>query len=146
MTSEYALLAAVTLGATAIAWAAAFYLKRVDRANALVGLRNGVLMAIAIGAGTAALAWLVLQGAPFREQAALSVGLLFGLGFLWLGLTVMPIGFIYRGGRDWARYGTWAAVVIVVISLGLGWTAFLAYQNEVAPPRATPPTSPAASP
>jgi hypothetical protein len=54
----------------------------------------------------------------------------------------MPIGFIARGGRDWARYGTWGAVVIVVISLGLGWTAFLAYQNEIAPPRETPAASP----
>jgi hypothetical protein len=146
MSFDYVLLAAVTLGATTISWAIALYMKRIDRSSALAGIRNGVLMALAIAVGTGALAWLVLQGAPFREQAALSVGLLFGLGFLWLGLTLMPIGFIARGGRDWARVGTWAAVVTIVISLGLGWTAFLAYQNEVAPPRATPAASPAATP
>ena len=146
MSFDYVFLALATIGTTAIAWAIALYLKRVDRASAIAGIRNGLLIALAIALGTAALAWLILQGAQFREQASISVGLLFGLGFLWIGLTLMPIGFIARGGRDWARYGTWAAVVTVVISLGLGWTAYLSYQNEIAPPRPTPAVSPAKTP
>lgn len=134
VTLEIAL--AVAAGA---AWAAAILARRVDRGNALAGLRNGLVVAIAIGVVVGALATLLI-GLRSPLSYGLVVGLAFGGGYFLAGATLMPLGFLARGGADWARYGAWAAVVVVTFSLGMGYVAYNAFKDASTSPTQTLPT------
>ena len=135
---------AAGLVVTAVLWIAALALRRVHARVVIVGLRNGLIIALVLGTVVAGLTVILLSAQPGVAdvgQIAISVGLTVAAGFLWLGATIMPIGFIARGGRDWARVGTWVAVVVLISSFGLGWTAYNSFQERSANsnvPSATP--------
>lgn len=114
----------------AVPWLTAIALRRVDRGIAAAGLRNGLIIAALLALGAGGTTFVLLADQSGAVGAAVTFGLTVALAFLWLGLTIMPIGFIARGGHDWARYGTWAAVAIIAVSLGLGWTTYTAFEDR----------------
>ena len=124
------LLVVIGLLATSFLWVTAVALHRFSWSAALAGVRNGLLISLILGGVAGLLIYAVVSSLSGAFWIAVSMGFVIGVGFLWLGLTLMPIGFLARGGRDWARYGTWAAVGVVVVSIGLGWTAYSAYLQE----------------
>jgi hypothetical protein len=133
MDSDRNLLVVIGLAVTAVIWVIALALRRVRAADLAVGARNGIVAAAILGIVVGALIVVVLPGLePGADLGpiAISVGLTVAAIFLWLGATVMPIGFIARGGRDWARVGTWAAVAILICSFGLGYTAYKSFQEQ----------------
>jgi hypothetical protein len=139
------LAAAATIGG--VAWILAIARGRVDRAEVARGFTHGAVIATILLAVTATLIAVFLSGREFLggvvgfgEALGLGVvvGAVLGVAYVVAGAVLMPIGLLVRKSRDWALYGTWAAVVIVIISLGLGWTAYTAYQDDSAPPGPTP--------
>jgi hypothetical protein len=138
--------------ATAALWIVALVSGRVRRSDVVAGLRNGAIVGASLGLAVAAFALLIFNGQSDALGLALNAGLTIGLGYFWLGAALMPIGFLARGGYDWARYGTWVAIVIIIFAAGLGYTAYRAFQEtpatqsspSPAPPSPAPP--PAATP
>jgi hypothetical protein len=137
---EYQALVAAGLAATVLLWLAAAARHRVAWLAVRDGLRNGVLVALVLGASVALLLTVMTAGRPLLFEGnvtlagALALGSLAGLslaiGFLWLGLALMPIGLILRAGDGWPRYGTWIAVPVIVASFGLALGAFNAARQE----------------
>jgi hypothetical protein len=132
MGTDRFLLLALAAVVTAVLWAAALLLRRVSRSDVLAGLRNGALVGGVLGLAVAGVALLIFNGQPDAPSLALTAGLTIGVGYFWLGAMLMPVGFIARGGYDWARYGTWVAIVIIVFAAGLGYTAYRAFQETPA--------------
>ena len=148
--SDNALLLGLAVVVTAILWIAAIVSGPPRRSDILAGLRNGVIVGLLLGLATAGVALLVLNSQPDAPALALRVGLTIGLGYLWLGAVLMPIGFLARGGYDWARYGTWAAIGIIIFAAGLGYTAYSSFQESPTTPQspttATPTPASASTP
>ena len=138
-----------------VAWVLAFRRGLVVRADVGRGLLHGLVVGAAMLAVVTLLSAVFFTGREFLGGVvdlgpAIGIGLFAGLvigGLYFLaGLALMPIGLLLRGTRDWALYGTWVAVVIVIVSVGLGFTAYSAFQADNAPPGPTPaPTRPPAS-
>ncbi len=135
-----------------VAWALAFLRGRVDASDVGRGLLHGLVFSAAVLLAIAALGTLFLNGRDFLGGTvgfgeALALGLLagavVGIGYFLAGAALMPVGLLYRKSRDWALYGTWVAVVIVIVSVGLGWTAYNAYVRQGIPPPTPLPTRPA---
>jgi len=127
---------------TIVLWTVVLVGRRASRSDILAGLRNGALVGALLGLAVAAVALLIFNGQPDALNVALTAGLTIGVGYFWLGATLMPIGFLAQGGYDWARYGTWVAIVIIIFASGLGYTAYRAFQET--PPGQT--SAPTASP
>ena len=137
------------------AWVLALSRGRVNRADVGRGLIHGLIVAAAMMAVVVVLSAVFFTGRDFLGGevdlgSAIGIGLTAGVVigglYFFAGAALMPIGFLFRGTRDWALYGTWVAVVIVIMSVGLGYTAYSAFQADNRPPGPTPaPTRPPAS-
>ena len=132
MEDRYLILGAA-LAATVVLWLIAAARGRVRPVEVLPGALNGLLIALALGGATALVTYMIVSGLSEAVLIAMPTGFVVGAVFLWIGLALMPIGLLFGGGRDWARYGTWVAVVILIVSLGLGWTAYTAFQESAEP-------------
>ena len=124
------LLALPVLAVMAAVWAAAYAKGRVDRRTVSRGLTSGMVFAAGLGAVAAAAALVFYRGDQPVLAVAAYAALVVAVPLLLLGLTVLPVGLLFGGGSDWARYGAWAAVVVIVVSLGLGYTAYRAFDND----------------
>jgi len=125
------LIAAIVV--TAILWAAAFVLGRVDIRETAHGFRNGALIAAAVFAITVAIVTFLYNGrAVFADtldlagafQLGLIVGAVVAIGYLWLGSILIAIGLIFRSKPQWSSLGAWAAVPVIVVSLGFGYVSY----------------------
>jgi hypothetical protein len=110
---------AVAVVATIVPWAAALALHRVDAGVTLRGLRNGLIVAAALFAVV-----FVLEAVLFNAQSGLLVGLVVGLGYFWIGSTLIPIGLLFKSKPAWTTLGAWAAVPVIVVSLGFGYVSY----------------------
>jgi hypothetical protein len=115
--------------AAVVPWAIASALGRVDAGVTLSGLRNGLIVAVLIGAAVGVLVALFNNGDA--EEIGISsagigaiIGVFVGFAYFWLGSTLIPIGLIFKAKPAWSTVGAWAAVPIIVVSLGLGYTAY----------------------
>ena len=117
---------------TAVLWAAAFAMRRVDRDVTIRGLRNGLLVALVLFLITAILVTML-----FDLSLAILIGALIALGYFWVGAMLIPLGLLFRARPDWTKLGAWVAVPIIVMSAGFGYAAYRAVQEEGAPPRST---------
>lgn len=129
------------LAVATAAWAVALGKRRVDRTTVTRGVMSGLVFAGGLAALAAVAALVFYRGEQPIFGVAAYVGLVVGVAFLMLGLTVMPIGLLLGGGAEWARYGAWAAVVVITVSIGFGYTAYKAFEDEQA--TQTPSPSPA---
>jgi hypothetical protein len=128
---------------TVILWAAAIVLQRVDARVTARGFRNGSLIAVVLfliativvtiyfNGRTSGLITLDLPGAL---AIGVFVGLLVGLGYLWLGGILMAFGLIFKSKPAWSTAGVWAAVPVIVVSLGFGYVSFRSVQQEGSDP------------
>jgi hypothetical protein len=130
---------------TVILWAIAIALQRVDSRVTVRGFRNGSIVAVGIFIVTALIVAIFFNGREIifatldlRGAFALGVfvGLVFALGYLWLGSLVMAIGLIFNSKPAWSTVGTWAAVPVIVVSLGFGYVSFRSVQQEGTSPSA----------
>ena len=64
------------------------------------------------------------------------VGLLVALGYLWLGGLLIAVGFFFRAKPAWATVGVWAAVPVIVVSLGFGYVSFRSVEQDGSAPTA----------
>jgi hypothetical protein len=113
---------AVAYVSTAVLWAAAIVRHVVDWRLVARGLRNGLIAAAVLLAVTA----LVLAAGYQDWGLALTVGAVLAAGFLYLGVTLMPLGLLARGGESWVLYGAWGAVPVIVASVGFALAAIRA--------------------
>ncbi len=131
--------ALILIIATVLLWAAAIILGRVDGRVTARGLRNGALIATALFAITAVIVALVFNGrAVFLVtldlagaiELGLLVGLVVGLGYLWLGSVLIAIGLIFKSKPQWTTLGAWAAVPVVVMAAGFGYASYKSVTSE----------------
>ena len=127
------IVAFVAIAATVVLWAVAIVLGRVDARVTARGLRNGSLIALVLFAITAVIVALVFNGrAVFLAtldltgavELGLLVGLIVGLGYLWLGSVLIAIGLIFRSKPQWTTLGAWSAVPVIVVAAGFGYTSY----------------------
>jgi hypothetical protein len=112
----------VAYAATVILWGAAVVRHVVDWRLVARGLRNGIIGAVLVFAVFA-----VIIALGYGDVVlALTLGAALGWGFLWLGGTLMPIGLLARGKEAWVLYGAWAAVPVIVASVGFALAAIRA--------------------
>jgi len=123
----------VAVVVTAVLWATAFVLGRVDIRETAHGFRNGALIAAALFAITVVIVTFVYNGrAVFADtldlagafQLGLIVGAVVAIGYLWLGALLIAIGLIFRSKPQWSALGAWAAVPVIVVSLGFGYVSY----------------------
>ena len=129
----------VALGVTAVLWAAAFVLGRVDARVTARGLRNGALIAAALFGITVVIVTFVYNGrAVFVDtldltgafELGLIVGAVVAVSYLWLGAVLIAIGLIFRSKPQWSTLGAWAAVPVIVVSLGFGYVSYRSVNAE----------------
>ena len=140
------ILVGAAIALTVILWAVAIVLRRVDARVTAHGFRNGSIVAVGIFIVTAVVVALFFNGREIifatldlRGAFALGifVGLVFALGYLWLGSLVMAIGLIFNSKPAWSTVGSWAAVPVIVVSLGFGYVSFRSVQQEAISPTAS---------
>ena len=119
------LIAVAGLAVTIVLWVTAIALHRVDAAVTLRGLRNGLLVALGLFAVT-----FVLETWLFNASSGLIVGLVVGLGYLWVGSTLIPLGLVFNSKPAWTTLGAWAAVPVIVVSIGFGYTEYRAANDQ----------------
>lgn len=134
---DWVTLEVATAAFAVVAWLAATATGHVGRGNTVAGLRNGLIAGLVLG-GAVALFTFAVIGSRSPMSYAIVAGLAVGAGYFLVGAALMPLGFWFGGGSDWARYGTWAAVVVIVFSLGLGYVAFNAFQEKPAASMSSP--------
>ena len=61
---------------------------------------------------------------PARFELGLIVGAVVAIGYLWLGAVLIAIGLIFRSKPQWSALGAWAAVPVIVVSLGFGYVSY----------------------
>ncbi|HEY5488246.1 MAG TPA: hypothetical protein VIK00_00275 [Candidatus Limnocylindrales bacterium] len=110
---------------TALLWATAIALRRVDLSITLRGLRNGLLVALALFALT-----FVLEALLFNVTSGLIVGLVVGAGYFWIGSTLIPVGLVFKSKPAWTTLGAWAAVPVIVVSIGFGYTEYRSANDQ----------------
>jgi hypothetical protein len=124
---------------TAALWAAALLLGRVDAKVTARGFRNGVLIAAGLFAVTVVIVTFVYNGrAVFVDtldlagafELGLIVGAVVAIGYLWLGAVLIAIGLIFRSKPQWSTLGAWAAVPVIVVSLGFGYVSYRSVNAE----------------
>lgn len=129
----------VALVVTAVLWAAAFVLGRVDARVTARGLRNGALIAAALFGITVVIVTFVYNGrAVFVDtldlvgafELGLIVGAVVAVSYLWLGAVLIAIGLIFRSKPQWSTLGAWAAVPVIVVSLGFGYVSYRSVNAE----------------
>ena len=132
----------VGLAITIVLWAAAFLLGRVDIRETAHGLRNGALIAAVLFAATVVIVTLVYNGrAVFVDtldlagafQLGLIVGAVIAVGYLWLGTILIAIGLIFRSKPQWSSLGAWAAVPVIIVSLGFGYVSYRSVNADTTP-------------
>lgn len=141
---DWVALEVATAAVAVVAWAAALVTGRVQRGNAVSGLRNGLIASLVLGLAVALFAAAVI-GLRSPMSYGIVAGLATGGGFFLAGAALMPVGFWFGGGSDWARYGAWVAVVVITFSLGMGYVAYNAFQEEPATPVSSPTPRPTES-
>lgn len=119
------MIALAGLAVTVVLWVAALALHRVDPAVTVRGLRNGLIVALALFAVTA-----VLETWLFNVSSGLIVGLVIGVGYLWVGATLIPLGLVFNSKPAWTTLGAWAAVPVIVVSIGFGYTEYRAANDQ----------------
>lgn len=119
------LIAVAGLAVTILLWVTAIALHRVDPAVTVHGLRNGVIVALGLFAVT-----LVLETWLFNLSSGLLVGLVVGLGYFWVGATLIPLGLVFNSKPAWTTLGAWAAVPVIVVSIGFGYTEYRAANEQ----------------
>jgi hypothetical protein len=136
------LAAGIAVVASVALWLAALVLGRIDMRVTARGLRNGALIAAALFVIAAVIVALLFNGRavfaqPLDLGGAIQLGLLVGaivaVGYLWLGAVLIAIGLIFRSKPQWTTLGAWAAVPIVVVSLGFGYVSYRSVRSESAP-------------
>ncbi len=115
---------AVAYAATVILWVAAVAVRAVEWRVVVRGLRNGLLAALALFALTTAIVALGYADLSI----GVTVGAVLGIGFFWLGATLMPLGLLFRATAAWVLYGSWVAVPVIVAAIGFGLAAYRAAQ------------------
>jgi hypothetical protein len=129
----------VAIFVTAVLWAVAFALGRVDIRVTARGLRNGALIAAVLFAITLVIVTFAFNGrAVFVDvldlngafQLGVIVGAVVALGYLWLGTALIAIGLIFRSKPQWSTVGAWAAVPVIVVSLGFGYVSYRSVNAE----------------
>lgn len=129
----------VLVSVTAGTWAAAFALRRVARDVTIRGFRNGTLIAAVLFALTVVVIAFVFNGravflVTLDLAGAIELGLLVGavvaLGYLWLGGLLIAIGLIFRSKPQWTTLGAWAAVPVIVVAAGFGYTSYRSFASE----------------
>lgn len=130
---------AVAAVVTATLWVVVIALGRVDARVTARGLRNGALIALALFAITVVIVTFVFNGrAVFVDvldlAGAFELGVLVGavvaIGYLWLGAVLIAIGLIFRSKPQWTTLGAWAAVPVIVVSLGFGYVSYRSVAAE----------------
>lgn len=119
------LIAVAGLAVTILLWVTAIALHRVDPAVTLRGLRNGLIVALALFA-----LMFVLETWLFNVLSGLLVGLVVGLGYFWVGATLIPLGLVFNSKPAWTTLGAWAAVPVIVVSIGFGYTEYRAANDQ----------------
>lgn len=119
------LIALAGLAVTIVLWVAAIALRRVDPAVTVRGLRNGLIVAFALFAVT-----FVLETWLFNATSGLLVGLVVGLGYFWVGATLIPLGLVFKSKPAWTTLGAWAAVPVIVVSIGFGYTEYRSTNDQ----------------
>lgn len=137
------LVGSTVVAVTVVAWLAASALGRVNRTDTLRGLRNGSIVAVVAFLVTTVVVALIFSLRPptfvsFNGPVAIVLGALAGvlvaLGYMLVGSLLMAIGFIFHAKSGWTTAGAWAAVPVIVVSLGFGYVSFRSVQQEGAPP------------
>ena len=133
------IVAFVAIAATVVLWAVAIVMGRVDARVTARGLRNGSLIAFVLFAISAVIVAFVFNGrAVFLTTLDLTgaiglgllVGLIVGLGYLWLGSVLIAIGLIFRSKPQWTTLGAWAAVPVIVVAAGFGYTSYRSVASD----------------
>lgn len=118
---------------TGILWAIPIALQRVDARVTARGFRNGSVIATGIFLVSA-----VIVAILFDQGGAILlgvfVGLILALGYLWLGSLLIAIGLIFRAKPAWTTVGAWAAVPVIVVSVGFGYVSFRSVRDEGSSP------------
>ena len=139
MNFDLAVLIVIGATLTAILWAVAILLQRVDARVTARGFRNGSIVALILFVITTIVVTIYFNGRAsglitFDLPAALSLGafagLVVGLAYLWLGGLLIAIGLIFRSTPAWSTVGAWAAVPVLVVSLGFGYVSFRSVNAE----------------
>jgi len=115
----------IAAAASALVWATAIALHRVDPSVTLRGLRNGLLVAVALFAVT-----LILETALFNLASGLAVALVVGVAYFWIGSTLIPVGLVFKSKPAWTTLGAWAAVPVIVVSIGFGYTEYRSANDQ----------------
>ena len=133
------LLILVALGITVGLWSAAIALGRVDWRLTARGLRNGAYVAVILYAITIAIITFVFNGrAVFADTLDLGgsfrlgfvVGTVVAVGYLWLGGVLIAIGLIFKSKQQWTTLGAWAAVPVIVVAAGFGYTSYRSVSSK----------------
>jgi hypothetical protein len=132
-------LAAALVVVAVVLWAVALALGRVDARVTARGFRNGALIALVLFAVTVAIVTFVFNGrAVFVDTLDLAgafdlglvVGAVVAVGYLLLGAILIAIGLIFRSKPQWSTLGAWAAVPVIVVSLGFGYVSYRSVSAE----------------
>jgi hypothetical protein len=124
---------------TIVLWAAAVVLGRVDGRVTLRGFRNGGLIALILFLITVAIVTFVFNGravfvVTLDLAGAFGLGLLVGavvaLGYVWLGGVLIAVGLIFRSKPQWTTLGAWAAVPVIVVAAGFGYTSYRSVASD----------------
>src|SRR4051812_22727565 len=111
MTFDLRVVVTMAVGATVLLWAAAVTLRRVDGRVTARGFRNGSIVAVILFLVTTIVVTIYFNGQYIYISTldltgafalALIVGLIVGLGYLWLGGLLIAIGLIFNAKPAWS--------------------------------------------
>ena len=61
--------------------------------------------------------------------------MLVSFAYLWLGAVLIAVGLIFRSKPAWTTLGAWAAVPVIVVSLGFGYVSFRSVSDQGTQPQ-----------